>query len=66
MVCILRIIDVATCLELYVREAEDIFATEFVLYLVRAVIERKIFRHAFVVIPVFDVFVVHLATADDN
>ena len=61
MVGILRIIDVATCLEL-----EDIFATEFVLYLVRAVIERKIFRHAFVVIPVFDVFVVHLATADDN
>ena len=66
IVAVLRVIHVAAEVQLDERQADGVLRAELVLDLVGVVAERQIVGRALVVIPVFRVFVVGLASADDN
>ena len=66
IVAVLRVIHVAAEVQLDERQADGVLRAELVLDLVGVVAERQVVGRALIVIPVFRVFVVGLASADDN
>ena len=66
IVTVLRIIHVAAEVQLDERQADGVLRAELVLDLVGVVAERQVVGRALIVILVFRVLVVGLASADDN